>query len=141
MDEQTRPQARISVHRGAEACKFLAVLMLPIAAALFLRLAPEGAKRFYPRCFLNVATGLYCPGCGTLRALTALGELDFRTAFLYNPFLFLIVGPLAAYMCAIFLKRAITGRWAPSILSSYKAALPTAIVVIVIFVIRNLFHV
>jgi len=88
----------------------------------------------------NVATGLYCPGCGTLRALTALGELDFRAAFMYNPFLFLMAAPLAVYMCAIFLLRAVTGRQIPSILSS-KAALPTAAVVIAVFAVRNIFHV
>lgn len=128
------------VSRGAELCKFLAILTLPFAAALFLRLAPDWAVRFYPRCFFNVATGLYCPGCGTLRALTALGELDFRAAFMYNPFLFLMAAPLAVYMCAIFLLRAVTGRQIPSILSS-KAALPTAAVVIAVFAVRNIFHV
>jgi len=141
MDEQVRRQALTPVRRGAELCKFLAVSALPFIAALFLKFAPEWARRFYPRCFLNAATGLYCPGCGTLRALTALGDLNFRAAFLYNPFLFLIIGPLAVYMCVIFLTRAVTGRWVPSILSSYKAALPATIIVIIIFVIRNLFRI
>lgn len=139
MNERTHPAAPVS--RGAELCKFLALRTLPFIAALFLRLAPDWAARFYPRCFFNAATGLYCPGCGTLRALTAFGELDFRTAFLYNPFLFLMAAPLAAYMCVIFLLRAITGRWIPSILSSYKAALPAAVIVIAVFAVRNIFRI
>lgn len=122
-------------------CKFLAVLASPFIISLFLRFAPGWAARFYPRCFFNAATGLYCPGCGTLRALTALGELDFRTAFMYNPFLFLAVAPLAVYMCAIFLLRAVTGRRIPSILSSSKAALPAAAIVIAVFAARNLFNI
>jgi len=69
MDEQV-PR----VNRGAELFKLLMTLALPFAVTLFLRLAPEGAERFYPRCLFNAATGLYCPGCGTLRALNALGE-------------------------------------------------------------------
>lgn len=139
MNEQTRP--RIPVSRGAELCKLIAVLASPVIISLFLRFAPDGARRFYPRCLLNAATGLYCPGCGTLRAFAALGELDFRAAFLYNPFLFLMAAPLAAYMCVIFLLRAITGRWIPSILSSYKAAKPVAGVVIIVFVVRNIFRI
>jgi hypothetical protein len=119
-------------------CKFLAVLTSPFAAVLFLKLAPDWAERFYPRCLLNAATGLYCPGCGTLRACKALGSFDVQAAFLYNPFLFLIIAPLAAYMCVIYLLRVITGRWVPSILSSYKAALPAAVIVIVILIVRNL---
>jgi hypothetical protein len=137
MNEQIHPPIPFS--RGAELCKLLALLASPLIVSLFLRFAPEGARPFYPRCFLNAATGLYCPGCGTLRALTALGELDFRTAFLYNPFLFLMAAPLAAYMCVIFLLRAVTGRRIPSILSSYRAALPAAVIIIAVFAARNIF--
>jgi len=139
MDKQI--QLQIPVHRGVELCKFLAILTLLCAAPLFFRFAPDGAERFYPRCVWNAATGLYCPGCGTLRALAALGERDFRAAFLYNPFLFLLVTPFVAYMCVIFLMRVITGRWVPSILSSYKAALPVAVIVIGVWVARNIFHI
>jgi hypothetical protein len=139
MDEQIHPQPRVC--RGVELCKFLAVAILPFVVPLLLRLAPDWAERFYPRCLWNAATGLYCPGCGTLRALQALGRPDFRAAFLYNPFLFLIMAPLAAYMCVIFLMRAITNRWVPSILSSYKAARPAAVIVIAIWAARNVFRI
>jgi len=125
------------VNRGVELCKFLAAVILPSAVLLILKAAPDGAERFYPRCVWNAATGLYCPGCGTLRACKALGSLDFQAAFLYNPFLFLIIAPLAVYMSVIFLIRAATGRWVPSILSSYKAALPAAVIIIVVWVLRN----
>jgi len=124
-----------------ELCKFLTVSASPFAVPLFLRLAPDGAERFYPKCVWNAATGLYCPGCGTLRACQALGSFDVWAAFQYNPFLFLIIAPLAAYMSVIFLLRVITGRWVPSILSSYKAALPAAVIIIAVWVVRNFFHI
>jgi len=141
MDERIHPKTRPKINRGVELCKFLAVLTSPVAAALFFRFAPDGAERFYPRCAFYAVTGLYCPGCGTLRALQALGRLDFQAAFLYNPFLFIIIGPLAVYMCVIFLMRAMTGRWVPSILSSYKAALPAMVIVVAIWIVRNIFRV
>lgn len=139
MDDHSNTQ--IEVRRGIELCKFLLVLVLPVAIVLFLRFAPMvGAERFYPRCVLYTVTGLYCPGCGTLRALQAVGDLDFRAAFLYNPYLFILVVPLFAYMGVIFLMRAVTGRWVPSVLSSYKAALPAGIAVVAVFVLRNVFR-
>jgi len=115
--------------------------MLPLAALLLLKSAPEWAERFYPRCVWNAATGLYCPGCGTLRACKALGSFNVKEAFLYNPFLFLVIAPLAVYMSVIFLIRTVTGKWYPSILSSYKAALPAAVIIIAIWIARNLFHI
>ncbi|MDR2693200.1 MAG: DUF2752 domain-containing protein [Chitinispirillales bacterium] len=134
---QTQPRIR----RGVELCKFLTVLALSFAVPLVLRLAPDGAERFYPKCVWNAATGLYCPGCGTLRACKALGSFDIPAAFLYNPFLFLAIAPLAAYMCVIFLMRVITGRWVPSILSSCRAALPAAVIIIAVWLARNIFHI
>jgi hypothetical protein len=131
----------MTVNRKIEICKLLSLLALPCAAAVFLRFAPGWAERFYPRCFLYAAMGLYCPGCGTLRALRALGGLDFRAAFACNPFLFLIAAPTAVYMGAIFSLRAATGKWVPSRLSSGKAALPVSIIIIAIFAARNIFHV
>lgn len=44
-------------------------------------------------CPLFELTGLKCPGCGVTRMIVSLARLDFFTAFLYNPFLF-VTGPL-----------------------------------------------
>lgn len=35
-------------------------------------------------CAIYQVTGLYCPGCGTMRALNALLQLDFAMALRYN---------------------------------------------------------
>jgi len=92
-----------------------------------------------PPCIFKTLTGLYCPGCGTGRALMALTRLDFAAAFLYNPLLFLIVMPFAAYMGTIYIMRKISGRWIPSIFSTPKAALPVLAVIIGMWVFRNVF--
>lgn len=39
-----------------------------------------------PPCLLNVATGLYCPGCGGTRAMFALARGDFFRALYLHPF-------------------------------------------------------
>jgi hypothetical protein len=42
---------------------------------------------FYPQCVFHQATGLDCPGCGSLRALHQLLHGNLRAAFHYNPLL------------------------------------------------------
>lgn len=38
-------------------------------------------------CLFNEITGMYCPGCGTTRAITAFCMGDYAKAFRYNPIL------------------------------------------------------
>lgn len=47
-------------------------------------------------CLFHLLTGLYCPGCGSGRALEALLRLDIGAALGYNV-LFVIALPLMAY--------------------------------------------
>lgn len=42
-------------------------------------------------CPLHGLTGLYCPGCGTARALQALLQLNFYQAFRFNPILVVLL--------------------------------------------------
>jgi hypothetical protein len=42
------------------------------AACVVLLVLPPGPHGVYPPCPFHWATGLYCPGCGTLRCLYAL---------------------------------------------------------------------
>jgi len=123
--------------RGWELSKVFFGAALICAALLFLRFAPAWAEQFYPVCIWNRLTGLYCPGCGTLRAFTALANLDFGAAFRHNPFLFLLVLPLAVYLCVIYVIRAISGKWVPSLLSSHKAVIPAAAIIVGVWIFRN----
>jgi len=123
--------------RGRELAKVFWGAALICAILLFLRFAPAWAEQFYPVCIWNRLTGLYCPGCGTLRAFTALSHLDFGGAFRCNPFLFLLVLPLAVYLCVIYTIRAISGKWVPSLLSSHKAVIPAAVIIVGVWIFRN----
>lgn len=68
--------------------KYAIIFSLGIVYLLILLLIGRGLD-----CPIYKLTGLKCPGCGITRMLMALATLDFKAAFGYNPFLF-IVGPL-----------------------------------------------
>ena len=68
---------------------------------------------FYPRCPLYVMTGIYCPGCGALRAGHALLHGHVLTALDYNV-LFVVALPFLAYALAAQGIHALTGRRLPT---------------------------
>lgn len=73
------------------------VLILFIGLSVFMLLAlhewlPGGNSIPLPVCPLHHLTGLYCPGCGTTRAVLALMHGDLYSAFRYNPlFIFIVI--------------------------------------------------
>ena len=42
-------------------------------------------------CIFNKITGLYCPGCGITRMFISILKLDYKGAFRYNPFVFVLL--------------------------------------------------
>ncbi len=46
---------------------------------------------FKIKCPFYTLTNLYCPGCGITRCLFALIKLDFKSAFSYNPLIFIMI--------------------------------------------------
>ncbi|WP_113702740.1 DUF2752 domain-containing protein [Nonomuraea lactucae] len=91
----------------------------------------------YPTCPFLWATGLYCPGCGTLRTIHALAHLDPVAALGLNP-LAVVMIPFLVFWWGRWLVRAWQGR--PS---RTKLAHPAWLwaflgVVLVYWVVRNL---
>jgi hypothetical protein len=85
-----------------------ATLVAAPAAAVLYRYNPL-AVDFYPRCLLYVFTGIYCPGCGVLRATHALLHGRILTALDYNA-LYVVALPFLAYAIVAQLSRAVAGR-------------------------------
>ena len=65
--------------------------------AVLLRFNPNAAGNPLPACPFHAVTGLYCPGCGSTRALHALVHGDVATALAMNPLLVISL-PLLAWM-------------------------------------------
>lgn len=85
-----------------------ATLAAAPAAAVLYRYNPLQVD-FYPRCILFVATGVYCPGCGVLRASHALLHGHVFTALGFNA-LFVVLLPFLLYAIAAQLLQAAYGR-------------------------------
>ena len=62
----------------------MAFVALATAGAVLLRIFDPAHSLIFPPCPLRYFTGLYCPGCGSLRALHALLHGDLQQAIAMN---------------------------------------------------------
>ncbi|MEO3812875.1 DUF2752 domain-containing protein [Sphaerisporangium sp. B11E5] len=87
----------------------LGAAALVAAGVAYVGAVDPGEPGHYPPCPLLWLTGLYCPGCGGLRALHALTRGDVGAAVGLNPLL-LVTIPLVVVWWSIWAVRAWRGR-------------------------------
>ena len=85
------------------------LFLLGVAACIVLLVVPPGSPhaKWLPKCMFHQLTGLYCPGCGATRALSAMLHGDVKASLHNNLLLFPLLA-LIAFMIAkpgISLKR------------------------------------
>jgi hypothetical protein len=68
-----------------------------IAGSVLLYRFPPERYAFYPACPVFRYLHLYCPGCGSTRALAALLHGHFGQAMYYNPFFVMLLPLLLAF--------------------------------------------
>jgi len=113
---------------------YCALTVIGVASLAFL---DPAETTFIPMCPCRLLTGLYCPGCGSLRAIHAMTHLRIDRAFGYNPLLVLFV-PLFIWF---FAANLVTACWGPE---KIKFSLPPAfaksllLIIVAYFVIRNI---
>jgi Protein of unknown function (DUF2752) len=113
---------------------YCALTVISVASLAFI---DPAETTFIPMCPCLLLTGLYCPGCGSLRAIHAITGLRIDRAFGYNPLLVLFL-PLFIWFFATNLA---TACWGPD---KIKFSLPPAfaksllLIIVAYFVIRNI---
>jgi hypothetical protein len=73
-----------------------AMFLLGGVAIVLLRVFDPAASGVFPPCPVRYLTGLYCPGCGSLRAMHALLHGDIGRAWAMNP-LMMVTLPFLTY--------------------------------------------
>ena len=89
----------------------LGLAILPCLALVYARNPEE--QGLYPPCIFYALTGLYCPGCGTLRGLHQLLNGNIIAAFGYNPYSMLAL-PYIGYAFLSALLVSVWGRRLPA---------------------------
>ena len=81
--------------------------VMALAAVLFF--FDPNQYAFYPTCLFHKATGLLCPGCGSLRALHQLLHGHLGAAFRFNPLLILSL-PVCGWFLSVWAFKKWKGR-------------------------------
>lgn len=84
--------------------KYTVILCIGVAYFIFFQCTGVGIP-----CPFHKITGLKCPGCGVSRMIVSILRLDLAAAFKYNPFLFITVPFLIAYLVCSEIKYVLQG--------------------------------
>ena len=87
------------------------------------------------KCPFKELLHLWCPGCGGMRMIRSLIQLNFYQAFRYNPLLFilLIIGIFyIIFMTIYYIKKKVL------IIPSYKTWIVILIILIIYMILRNI---
>ncbi len=101
------------------------LIFVAVVATILWRYNPVGNSH-YPKCPLLSLTGIYCPGCGSLRALHYLLHGDCGEAIRYNVLAMLAIPFLIAYFAI------------PRLQTHPKTPVIVLYIVIAYFILRNI---
>ena len=117
------------------------VLLFFIIILLFLLLLvfDPAEISFFPPCPFHLVTGLYCPGCGSLRAVYQLLHGHFITALDLNPLMVLFL-PFLGGVALSYFSYILTGRYLFSLrfLNSKSFSLIILWLFITYWILRNI---
>ena len=86
--------------------------LIGVVALAALRVFDPATSGVFPPCPLHALTGLYCPGCGSLRAFHQLLHGNLYAAFAMNPLAILTL-PFVMYGAASYATFQVRGRYLP----------------------------
>jgi hypothetical protein len=114
-----------------------AMLLFGPAAIILLRVFDPATSRIFPPCPIRYLTGLYCPGCGSLRAMHALLHGELARAWAMNP-LMIVMLPFVTYGLVSAALLELRGKGLPEAMLPAKWIRAFCLVVVLYAVARNL---
>ena len=114
------------------------IVMLIAALYIFYIIDPE-THSLFPKCPFLLATGLECPGCGSQRAIHQLLHLNLIAALRYNAFMVLVLPYIFLGVYLQYLGGKIRHPKLEKLFFVRWSALIVLILVIVYWIVRNLF--
>jgi hypothetical protein len=134
-----RGKAGTSLRFGSSrsAALFLTPIALLCAGGAYLLYRFDPAKcAVYPPCLFHVITGMYCPGCGSTRALYQLLHGHVVKAFRFNP-LMVAALPFLSYALVAEGVFAVTGRTLPTFRPKWNLARTILYIIVAYWILRN----
>lgn len=117
--------------------RVLGAMFLFGAAIILLRVFDPATSGVFPPCPLRYLTGLYCPGCGSLRAMHALLHGELGRAWAMNP-LMIVTLPFITYGLVSEALRELRGNGLPEVMLPASWIRAFCVVVVLYAVARNL---
>jgi hypothetical protein len=116
-----------------------AMVALAACAAAVLYLGDPTHPGLFPPCPLHFLTGIYCPGCGSTRALHELLHGHLRAAAGFN-FAMLLALPFVLYSGASYVFFAFRGRRLPTFHLTGRAIYALGALLVAFAILRNIPH-
>lgn len=114
---------------------FAVIALAPVGCAVLYLFDPSDSG-LYPLCPFRVMTGMWCPGCGTTRAMSRLLHGRVADAFALNA-LAVVMVPLAIYAYASSVLFVARGKALPRVTISGAWLWALGLTVIAFGVLRN----
>lgn len=114
-----------------------AMFLLGASAIIPLRVFDPAVSGVFPPCPVRYLTGLYCPGCGSLRAMHALLHGELGRAWAMNP-LMIVMLPFVTYGLVSAALLELRGKGLPEVMLPASWIRAFCVVVVLYGVARNL---
>lgn len=114
-----------------------AMFLLAGTGLALLRLFDPATSGLFPPCPLHALTGLYCPGCGSLRAIHQLLHGNLGAAWAMNP-LTVILLPFVVYGLASEGLGVLRGRGLPHVFLPALWIQVLCAVIVLFGIVRNI---
>ncbi len=113
------------------------MFLIGATGIILLRIFDPASSGVFPPCPLRYLTGLYCPGCRSLRAMHALLHGELERAWAMNP-LMIVMLPFVTYGLISAALLELRGKGLPEIMLRANWIRAFCVVVILYGVARNL---